>query len=48
LPTFEFKGTTLLRRATLILHRGEVEKVFYPVFPPDQSPREVIDWLRRR
>jgi peroxiredoxin len=46
LPIFEFAGMTLLKRATLVLHRGEVEKVFYPVFPPDQSPRPVLDWLR--
>jgi peroxiredoxin len=46
LPTFEVSGMTLLKRATLVLRRGEVEKVFYPVFPPDQSPRPVLDWLR--
>jgi peroxiredoxin len=48
LPTFEFNGMTLLKRATLIVHRGEIEKVFYPVFPPDQSPQPVIEWLRSR
>jgi hypothetical protein len=21
-------------------------KVFYPVFPPDKSAQEVVDWLR--
>jgi peroxiredoxin len=46
LPTFEFAGMTLLKRATLVVYRGEVEKVFYPVFPPDQSPRPVLEWLR--
>jgi peroxiredoxin len=46
LPTFEFGGMTLLKRATLVLHRGEVETVFYPVFPPDQSPRPVLEWLQ--
>jgi peroxiredoxin len=48
LPTFEYGGMALLKRATLVLYRGEIEKVFYPVFPPDQSPRPVLDWLRGR
>jgi peroxiredoxin len=46
LPTFEVAGMTLLKRMTLVLFRGEVEHVFYPVFPPDRSARQVLDWLR--
>jgi peroxiredoxin len=46
LPTFEIVGMTLLKRLTLVLSRGEVEHVFYPVFPPDQSARTVLTWLR--
>src|SRR5512146_3343660 len=46
LPTFEVDGMTLIRRLTLILRDGAIEKVFYPVFPPDRSATEVIDWLR--
>jgi len=45
LPTFEAAGMTLIRRLTLIVTEGVVEKVFYPVFPPDQSADEVIVWL---
>jgi peroxiredoxin len=45
LPTFEVAGMTLLKRITLVLFRGEVEHVFYPVFPPDQSAQKVLDWL---
>jgi peroxiredoxin len=48
LPTFEIAGMTLLKRLTLVLSRGEVEHVFYPVFPPDQSARTVLAWLRER
>ena len=48
LPTFEVAGMTLLKRITLVLFRGEVEHVFYPVFPPDQSARQVLDWLRAK
>jgi peroxiredoxin len=48
LPTFDVAGMTLLKRLTLVLFRGEVEHVFYPVFPPDQSARQVLDWLRAK
>lgn len=45
LPTFEVDGMTLLKRITLILHNGQIEKVFYPVFPPDQNAADVMQWL---
>jgi peroxiredoxin len=45
LPTFEFDDVTLLKRITLIARDGEIVKVFYPVFPPDQNAQDVIDWL---
>lgn len=48
LPTFETSGMTLLKRFTLIVNAGTVEHVFYPVFPPDRSARDVIEWLSRR
>jgi peroxiredoxin len=44
-PTFTADGTTLIRRLTLIATDGVIEKVFYPVFPPDRSADEVIVWL---
>jgi len=47
LPTFEVKGMALLKRLTLIVRDGTVEKAFYPVFPPDRSAGDVIDWLAR-
>ncbi len=46
LPSFEVEGEVLLKRATLILRQGVVEKVFYPVFPPDRSAAQVLEWLR--
>jgi peroxiredoxin len=46
LPTFEVAGHTLLRRLTLALRDGEVEHVWYPVFPPDTHAAEVLRWLR--
>lgn len=46
LPTFEVAGMTLVKRLTLIIRDGEIEHVFYPVFPPDTHAGEVLDWLR--
>lgn len=46
LPIFTVDGMTLIKRITLILRDGRIEKVFYPVFPPDESADKVIDWLR--
>ena len=48
LPTFDHQGMKLLRRLTLIARQGKVESVFYPVFPPEEDPRKVIDWLSRK
>ncbi|HEX9843588.1 MAG TPA: peroxiredoxin [bacterium] len=45
LPTFQASGMTLLKRLTLILRDGRVERVFYPVFPPDRNAQDVLDWL---
>lgn len=47
LPTFEVDGRTLLRRLTMVARDGVVEKVFYPVFPPDRHAAEVLAWLVR-
>ena len=45
LPTFEVDGMVLLKRLTLVIDEGWIEKVFYPVFPPDRSAEEVVAWL---
>ena len=47
LPTFEFEGTRLYRRLTLIARGGRIEKVFYPVFPPDRNAEDVAEWLSK-
>jgi peroxiredoxin len=46
LPTFSVAGMTLLKRMALVIDDGDITKVFYPVFPPDQSAAEVVAWLR--
>jgi peroxiredoxin len=45
LPTFEVAGLRLLRRLTLIVADGRIQKVFYPVFPPDKNAEEAVQWL---
>ena len=46
LPTFEIMGLTLVKRLTLVIAGQHIEKVFYPIFPPDKHAAEVIEWLR--
>jgi peroxiredoxin len=46
LPTFVFKGVTLMKRMAWIVDDGVIVKVFYPVFPPDRNAAEVVGWLR--
>jgi peroxiredoxin len=48
LPTFEAGDLVLYRRVTLVCERGRIEKVFYPVFPPDRNAAEVVAWLTER
>jgi peroxiredoxin len=47
LPTFQTSGMTLLKRFTLVIDDGVIKHVFYPVFPPDRSAAEVVEWLSR-
>ncbi|MQA55879.1 peroxiredoxin [Pseudomonas piscis] len=45
LPQFELNGRRFLKRLTLVIDGGRIEQVFYPVFPPDQNPQQVLAWL---
>lgn len=45
LPTFEFEGRPLYKRATLVFEGGRITRCFYPVFPPDKAVEEVLAWL---
>jgi peroxiredoxin len=47
LPTFEVAGIELYKRLTLIAESGRIQKVFYPVFPPDRNADDVLAWLRQ-
>jgi len=48
LPTFSVDGMILIRRLTLVVRDGEIETVFYPVFPPDADAASVAAWLTQR
>ena len=46
LPTMSVAGMTLLKRLTLVIDDGRINHAFYPVFPPDRSAEDVVEWLR--
>jgi peroxiredoxin len=48
LPAFSVASMRLLRRVTLISFSGVIERVFYPIFPPDRHPAEVVSYLKTR
>lgn len=45
LPTFEFEGERLIKRMAFFIKGGIIQKVFYPVFPPDKNAEEVLGWV---
>ena len=51
LPTFHVEHPVglvppvCIKRLTLVLDSGKIEKVFYPVFPPDKNTSEVLTYL---
>lgn len=46
LPQFEVAGFRLLKRITLIINDARIAHYFYPVFPPDEDAKNVIEWMR--
>lgn len=47
LPTFTYDGMKLIKRLALVLNKGRIEKVFYPVFPPDKNAETVLNWIKK-
>ncbi|ADG92998.1 alkyl hydroperoxide reductase/ Thiol specific antioxidant/ Mal allergen [Arcobacter nitrofigilis DSM 7299] len=47
LPTFDVDNMILTKRFTLICKDSKIIKVFYPVFPPEKNPEEVLDWIEK-
>ena len=45
LPTFHTAGLELYKRLAIVARSGVIEKVFYPVFPPDRNAADVVAWL---
>jgi peroxiredoxin len=45
LPTHQLGDITLLKRLAWIARDGVIERVFYPVFPPDRNAAEVLATL---
>jgi peroxiredoxin len=46
LPLFEAEGRVYLKRLTMLMRDGVVERVWYPVFPPDRHAAEVFEAIR--
>ena len=44
--TFPLQNRRLIKRLTIVAYSGRIEKVFYPVFPPDRNAAEVIEYLK--
>lgn len=48
MPTFAARGhPRLYSRLTLVVRRGRIEHVFYPIFPPNEHAQQVLQWLSR-
>ena len=48
LPSFTTGGETYLKRLTLAVMDGQIERVFYPVADPAGHAAEVLSWLSRK
>jgi peroxiredoxin len=50
LPTFSVKeiASPLIKRLTIVASKGKIDRVFYPVFPPDKNADEVVQYLRHQ
>ena len=52
LPTFRVESpvglvpSVCIRRLSLVVSKGRIEKVFYPVFPPNKNASEVLAYLK--
>jgi peroxiredoxin len=41
----ELPAMILIKRLTLVIDDGRITKVFCPVFPPDKSAEQTLQWL---
>ena len=47
LPSFETGGTLYLKRITLLVRKGAIEDVFYPISHPERHAAELLPLLKR-
>ncbi len=47
LPAFETGGMRLIKRLTMVIRKGRIETVLYPVYPSNESAARVVAWLER-
>lgn len=45
LPVFQVGDRVFIKRHTLIVEKGIIRKVFYPVYPTERNAEEVLSWL---
>ena len=45
LPTFYFNNERLIKRMAIVLNNNKIQKVFYPVFPPNKNAEVVLEYL---
>ena len=45
LPTFVVAGQKLFKRFTLVIKDATIERLFYPIFPPNAHAVEVLRWI---
>lgn len=48
LPYMNVEGVALLSRLTMAIVDNRIEKVWYPVFPPDQNSTEILNWINSK
>lgn len=48
LPMFEWREMRLVRRITLLVEKGKIVWLDYPVFPADQSAEKVVGFLKKQ
>ena len=53
LPTFKVSSpvglvpSICIKRLTLVVNKGRIERVFYPVFPPNTNASEVLSYFKK-
>ncbi len=45
LPTFKFRSRLFIKRLALVAREGRIDKVFYPVFPPNKNAELVLEFI---